>query len=389
MGDTRHGLTQGWWCALVSLMAAGSPVAAQPDLPPEFSVQAVPAGPELPAFSPWDTVFTFQSSAGWKDNVSLSALRRESSPLLRQLAEVIVFRVPVDGLEFNAYVSAEDTRYLARTVVDKEQHLLAHAQLKRAWNADWSTSLTGQYLYQNQVVDLSTSLATPTVLAVESHLYAARLGVRRRFAERWWAEVEPSLARQDFNSPLDDYWEGGPKLTVGTVPGRGAELTFSYELNHRVHDRREQLDRTGAALPGSELVFTQHRAQVAWKQDWDAARQWRTTTRLGHDYSQDNGPGYFDFRAWRVSQQVRWMAAPWELSVTGRFATFDYPFQPVGPADPRSLERTSYAFNFRAERAVTKRVKWFVDYDLERLLSNQAATGYLVNLFHSGFIVEF
>lgn len=362
---------------------------ASQEIPVDPLSAVLPPAAELIAFSPWDTVFTFQSSAGWKDNVALSALRRESSPLLRQLAEVIVFRMPTDGLDFNAYVSAEDTRYLARTVVDKEQHLLAHAQLKRAWSAAWSTSLTGQYLYQNQVLDLSTSLATPTVLAVESHLYAARFGLRRALTERWWAELEPSFGRQDFNSPLDDYWEGGPRLAVGVATGGGAELTFGYELNHRVHDRREQLDRAGAALPGSELTFTQHRAQIMWKRDWDAARRWRTITRLGHDYSQDNGPGFFDFRAWRVSQQVRWVAAPWEVSVTGRFAAFHYPHQPVGLADPRSLERTTYAFNFRAERAMTQRVKWFVDYDFERLLSNQAATGYLVNLLHSGFTVEF
>jgi hypothetical protein len=178
MGDARHGATRAWRLALV-LAGLNAPAAvAQTGLPPEFSPDAVPAVPGLPEFSPWDAVFTLQSGAGWKDNVALSSLRREGSPLLRQLAEAIVFRVPVDGLEFNAYVSAEDTRYLARTVVDKEQHLLAHAQVKRAWGADWSTSLTGQYLYQNQVVDLSTSLATPTVLAVEGHSYAARVAVR-------------------------------------------------------------------------------------------------------------------------------------------------------------------------------------------------------------------
>lgn len=386
MGDTRQGAARGWRFALASFLLAVPLAGAQTALPPEFSPSAVP---DLPELSPWDTVFTLQSSAGWKDNVTLSALRRESSPLLRNLAELIVFRVPVDGLEFNAYIAAEDTRYLARTVVDKEQHLLAHAQLKRAWSAEWSTSLTGQYLYQNQVLDLSTSLATPTVLAVESHLYAARVGVRRKFAERWWVELEPSLARQDFNSPLDDYWEGGPKLSLGRTFGRGSELTLSYELNHRQHDRREQLDRAGVALPGSELVFTQQRAQLTWKHDWDAARQWRTTTRLGYDRSHDNGPGFFDFRAWRASQQVRWAAAPWEVSVTGRFAAFHYPYQSVGPGDPRALARTTYAFNLHAERALTKRVKWFADYDFERLLSNQAATGYLVGVAHSGFAVEF
>lgn len=345
--------------------------------------------PGLPQLPPWDTVFTLQSSAGYKDNVALSAMRPSGSAFLRNLGEVIVLRLPVDGLEFNAFLSVEDTRYLASRVVDREQNALAHAQLKRTWNDTWSTGLGAQHVYQNQVVDLSTSLATPTVLRVQSHTYLARFTARRKFADHWWVEMEPTLARQDFSGPLDDYWEAGPKLSLGRSHGQRSELALSYELTHRPFDHREQATRTAAAIPGSELAFTQHRAQLTWRHHWDEARRWRTTTRLGYEASFDNGPGYFDLRRWHAGMQLRWAAAPWEASVTGRFGNYAYPHQPVSPTDARAIERTDFLLALHLERTLVKRVKWFLDYELERTLSNQPATGYAVNLIHSGVSLEF
>ncbi|MEN9574866.1 MAG: hypothetical protein RL514_2721 [Verrucomicrobiota bacterium] len=263
MGTTRQGNPAGWRAALGVLFWLGQLAAAQPALGlPDTSIPGLPTLSDLPTLSLWDTVCTLRSSAGYKDNVALSATRPSGSALLRNQAEVIVFRLPVEGLEFNAFVSGEDTRYLASNVVDVEQNALAHAQLKQTWSELWSGSLAGQYFYRNQVVDLSTSIGTPTVLAVESHTYSARLALRRRFAERWWWELEPTLTRQDFNSPLDDYWEGGPKFAVGREYGRKSELAVSCELNHRPYDHREQVNRAAVALPGSALAFTQHRAQV-------------------------------------------------------------------------------------------------------------------------------
>lgn len=390
MGKTRLGKPDGWRPALVLLpLLAQFAAAQQSPSAPDISIPEFSALPGLPTLSPWGAVFTLQSSAGYKDNVSLSAVRPSGSPLVRNQAEVIGWRLPLDGLEFNAFLSGEDTRYLSSDAVDKEQNALAFAQVKKNWGGPWSTSLAGQYIYQNQVMDLSTSLATPTVLAVESHTYSARMAVRRKFADSWWWELEPALTRQDFNSPLGDYWEGGPKFSVGREYGRRSEAAVSYELNYRPYDHREQFNRAAAAIPGSELAFTQHRAQLVWKHHWDEQRRWRTNTKLSYESSHDNGPGYYDFRKWQVSGQVRRAAAPWEVSLTGRLADYNYPHQPVAPGDPRSIRRTDLNLNVRVERVLTKRVKGFLEYDFERSLANQATTGYTVNLVHTGLNVEF
>ena len=389
MGRTRLGTTDTGLSALVLLLLVPLAAAQPTPAPPDLSIPSLPALPDLPTLSPWDAVFTLQSSAGYKDNVALSATRQSGSPFARNQAEAIVSRLPVDSLEFHAFLSGEDTRFLSSNVVDKEQNVLAFAQLKKTWNEHWSTSLGGQYIYQNQVVDLSTSLATPTVLAVESHTYSARFAVRRKFAEHLWWEMESSLTRQDFNSPLDDYWEGGPKFSVGREYGRKSEVAVSYELSHRPYDHREQFNRAAAAIPGSELAFTQHRAQLVWKHHWDEKLRWRTTTKLGYESSHDNGPGYYDFRKWQISGQLRWAAAPWEVRVTGRFAEYNYPRQPVALGDARPIERADFNLNLHIERTLTQRLKWFLDFDCERSLANQPATGYAVNLLHSGLAVEF
>lgn len=382
----RGRLELGVWRLGLAAFASLVPLAAaQPaPLPPEFSV------PSLPTLSPWDTVFTFQSSAGYKDNVAMSATRPSGSPFVRNQADAIVSRLPVDGLEFNAFLSGEDTRYLASKVVDLEQNALAYAQLKKTWSELWSAGLAGQYIYLNQFMDLDdVNLARPGVLAAESHAYAARFSLRRSFADQWWWELEPGLARQDFSGPLDDYWERGAKVSLGRAYGNKSEMVLSHEVIHLPFDQGEQATRAGAAIPGSALAFTRHRAQLVWKHHWDELRHWRTTTKLGYDASHDNGPGYYDYRKWQLSQQARWAAAPWEASLTGRFVNYDFPHQPVAPGDPRSLERTDFNLSFHVERRLTKRVKWFLDYDFERSLANQPATGYTVNLVHSGLSVEF
>jgi hypothetical protein len=390
MVTTRQGKSVGWRFAPVLWLWLVQLAVSQPalDLPDSFSRDLLSL-PELPKVSLWDSVFTFQSSAGYKDNVALSAIRPSGSAFVRNQAEAIVFRMPVDGLEFNAFLTGEDTRFLKSDVVDKEQGALAYAQVKHSANELWVTSLSGQYIYQDQVVDLTTSLATPTVLAVQSHTYAARFAVRRKFAERWWWEVEPTFSRQDFNSPLDDYWEGGPRFSIGRFYGDRSELSASFELNYRPYDHREQFTSAGAAIAGTELAFTQQRVQLAWKHRWGAQLQWDSTTKLGYESSHDNGSGYYDFRKWQASQQLRWNAAPWAVSLAGRLSHFHYPRQAIGPADTRAIERMDFSLNLHTERALSKRVKWILDFDFDRSLANQPANGYSVKLFHSGVSIEF
>lgn len=349
----------------------------------------IPPMPDLPSLSLWQTVVTWEASAGYKDNVALSGVRPSGSPLVRNLAELLVWRLPGEGWEFQTFLTGEDVRYLSSTVVDKEQTTLGVVQVNRVWSDEWTTGLTGQYLYQNRVLDLTTSLATPTVLLVQGHTYTGRGSVRRKFGQGWTWGVEPAITRQDFGGPLDDYWETGFKFSLGRESGRKSETSLNYELTHRNHDRREQATVTGVAIPGSELHLLQHRVQLQWKCSWDELRHWRTSAKLAHELSQDNGSGYFDSRRWQAGVEGRFANAVWDLRLTSRIAHTVFPHQPAIFGQPQPAERTDFGINLRAERVLTKSLRWFAEWDFERSLANRPATGYGVNLTQSGLILEF
>jgi len=365
---------------LLRVLHAQETALVQPGLPP---------GLDFPEFSRWEKVFTLQSGLGFKDNTALAPANPSGSGFFRNYAEFTLWRLPVDDWEFMTIASWDDLRYWNSPVTDKELMGFALAQGKRKLSGGWLVSATAQYIYQNQVMDVSADLATPAVLDVQGNTYTARIGLRRDFSSRIWFELEPGLTRQDFAGPLDDYWEGGTKLVLGRTYGKKSELAFTYEFNQRAYDSREQADNAGFTVPGSSLKFLQHKTQLVWRHDWDEHRRWRTTARAGYDISSDNGSSYFDYRKLYVSGQIRYRDDRWEVRVTGRISDFIYPHQTVGAIDLRQRHRTDVTANLRVERTLNKYLKIYAEYEFEQSLANQIATAYTVNQVHSGVIVEY
>ena len=384
-----HGVDKHWPGLACWLVLATCCLPARLALGADELGLGVPPLPDLPNFSRWQTVLTWEASAGYKDNVALSGVRPSGSPLVRNLAELLVWRLPGEGWEFQTFLTGEEVCYLASPVVDQEQTILGMMQVNRIWSEEWTTGLTGQYLYQNRVLDLTTSLATPTVLLVQGHAYTGRGSVRRKFGQGWAWGVEPAITRQDFGGPLDDYWEAGFKAFLHRESGRKAETGLHYELTHRSHDRRAQATATGVAIPGTELHLLQHRLQLQWKRSWDELQHWRTSARLAHELSQDNGSGFFDSRRWQASGEGLFANGVWELRLTSRIAHTVFPRQPASPGEPQPAERTDLGLNVRAERGLTKSLRWFAEWDYEHSLANRTGTGYQVNQTQTGLILEF
>ncbi|MBI5772451.1 MAG: hypothetical protein HZA89_01760 [Verrucomicrobia bacterium] len=363
------------------------PAAAGQETAP--ALPGLPPGLDFPEFSRWEKILTLQSGLGFKDNTALAPVNPSGSGFFRNYAEFTLWRLPVDDWEFMSIASWDDLRYWNSPVTDKELMGFALAQGKRKFAGGWLVSATAQYIYQNQVMDVSADLATPAVLAVQGSTYTARIGLRHDLASRSWFELEPGVTRQDFAGPLDDYWEGGAKLTLGRAYAKKSELAFTYEFNQRAYDSREQADNAGFTLPGSSLEFLQHKTQLVWRHDWDARRRWRTTARAGYDISSDNGGGYFDYRKLYANGQIRYRNDKWEVRASGRISDFIYPQQTVSATDPRQRHRTDVTANLRVERTLNKHLKLYAEYEFEQSLSNQATTAYAVNQVHSGILVEY
>ena len=87
--------------------------------------------------------------------------------------------------------------------------------------------------------------------------------------------------------------------------------------------------------------------------------------------------------------EARFANSKWEIRLTTRISGTVFPHQPAIPTEPHPARRTDVTLNLRLERPITKSLRWFADWDLERSVSNRPATGYAVNLTQSGLTLEF
>jgi hypothetical protein len=345
--------------------------------------------PELLDLPLWDYTINVRAATGYKDNLLLNRAATESSYLLSAALETMVLRLPLDGRQFTFFLSAEDVRYPQGDQVGKERMVLALAQGKLELGARLQGGLTAQYLYLDQVFDVSVTETNTEPLLLVGHQLALRPMLRGKLPQHGWVEVEALVQRQWFAAPVDDYWESGPKITLGRDYGHRSTVSLGYQFGWRVHDTRTPLELDGTPLPGEELEFHQHNVELALRHNWDERRRWRTVTRLTFQLNEDNGPGYFDYRLYKAAHQLRYVAPNWELKGQVRVSRYDFVNQPVSSADPARREKTLVAAGLRAERKVTKHLTLFADYEHEQSLSNRSTDEYRVHRVSAGVDWQF
>lgn len=345
----------------------------------------------LPALPQWDHLVVVQAGAGYNDNTTLSHFAPEASPLLKAGAEVMVFNLAPDGPQFNLFLSGDHQQYFFSPSVDHEQLVFGQAMLEVPVAGHGEVSLATEYLYQNQVLDVSLTETNREALPVRGHTFTARPGFRWTLPQHFWIGVETPFSRQLLKAPLDNYWEAGPRIELGREYGQGrkSRLSLSYQAEGRAYDQQSALAADGVPLTGSHRRFLRHETEVNWRHYWDARRRWRTVTRAGFRANQDNGGGYFDYQGWAGSEEIRFRNPTWELVGRARLAYYQYPVQTVSPTDLRRRERTELALGVHGERRLTTAVKLVADYAWERTWSNQQLEAYTLNTVTAGVHWEF
>src|SRR2546426_4336779 len=193
---------------------------------------------DLPIRLPkWEHDLSLRTGAGYRDNVALASQSPKESAFIATGLEMIFLRLPENNTQFSLFLSADDLRYLSSGPVDKEQTAFAQALVKTDIGSAWQVSLAAEYVYQNQVVDVSATEPGLTTILVRGHTAIVRPGLRHDFANHCWIMVEAPVQRQFFHEPLDDYLEYGPRLTLGKTYGHQSELSVRYEITRRHYDR--------------------------------------------------------------------------------------------------------------------------------------------------------
>ena len=357
---------------------------------------AQPAPAELPfdeddfKIRMWNASFDVRGGLGYKDNVTLSGRdSAQASGFWLSRAEAMFFRLPSHGWQFNFFATADDVRYFDAPSVDSEQIAMAVAQLNKDFGHGWKSTLGFNYLYQNQVFDVSATYTNGgSIGVIRGHMLSPRWSGRKNFGPAW-VELELSGTRQIMEGQLDSYWTTGPRLAAGLGYGRGSEVSLAYTWAHLGYDSRMQSDLLGVPLTNTVLALQTHAVELAWTHVWDQQRRWQTTTRLGCEGNLDNGSGYYDYMLYRAYQQVRYRTPSWETSAQAGVGFYDYANQTVSATDSSPRQRTLVTLSLRAEKKLTKHFKVHAHYALDRSVSEMAFDDYLANTVMGGFGFEF
>lgn len=352
---------------------------------------------ELPLFNEddfkipmWNASYEIRGGLGYKDNVTLSGdSSAETSGFWISRAEMMVFRLPSRGWQFNFFATADDVRYFDAPSVDNEQVVMAVAQLNKDFGHGWKSTLGLNYLYQNQVFDVSATYTNGgSIGLIRGHMLSPRWSGRKTVGSGW-VELELVGTRQILETPLDSYWQAGPRLATGLNYGRGSELSLAYQWNYLGYDAREQSDLAGMPLTNTVLALQTQGPELAWTHVWDEQRRWQTVSRLGYENTCDNGSGFYDYELYRAYQQLRYRSPSWEVSAQAAVGFYDYAHQTVSTTDSSARQRTLVTFSVRAEKKLAKHLKVHASYSLDRSVSEMEFDNYLANTVMGGFGIEF
>jgi len=337
----------------------------------------------------WETIFTGEIGNGYKDNVFLAHDDPQGAAFVSARAELLVLHFAPFGPRFNLFANADAHHYFGNDVSHQEYSSFNQAQFEYDFNERFQGSISAQYYYQDQLLDVSVSETNRQAVPVLGHTFNVRPGARVELSGQNWLAVETHATRQFFDEPLDDYWEAGLKLTAGHSYGWDSQITISYEPFWRPYDNDPARTASGAAITNSHRQSFQQDARLSWRHNWDEAKTWRTVLGIGARINTENGAGYFDYSRWFASAKIQYRAHGWEVSAEGRYANYDYQTQTLGLTNPTKRNRSDWTTGLEVVRQLTEKVAWVTSYEYDTILSNDPLETYTVNTVSTSLRWEF
>lgn len=314
--------------------------------------------------SVWTPSGSVRVGGGYRDNVLLSSFSPVGAGFVTVGGDLLLHRAPTDGTEVSVLASGDYTLFIDEPAADPEGLALFQADVKRDLGRDWRTGFRGQYLFLNQVFDVSATEVDLSTVTARGHTATLGPSVSKGLGDLWTLEAAVEGVRQLFDEPLDDYWELVPAVRVRRELGARGEAGLVYRFLPRWYDSRPPLDAEGNALPG-RLEFLAQEVELRPQIHWDAAKRWTTTLRLGALGNTDNGGGYFDYWRYGAGLQVRYRTERLTARIEVRGRWYDYQVQHSDGAGSPWRDKTDVAVTARLEYRPAGRWTVFAQYDTE------------------------
>ena len=334
----------------------------------------------------WERSLALRASAGWRDNILLSAFAPISRGFGRAELDAFVWRPMHNAWETIAYLNGDVLRYFSPGPdTEGEQQWLGHGEVRWQPLEAARLALKADGFFHDAVIDLSTTQGIPEAVQTKTHGGFATLVARFTLPRGFAFEPIGQLKRTDFREFAGDYDE-----TVG-----GARLEWRHSDALRVsvggveRDRRykQRVEYTagGRALPNTRLRFRQREGDVKLASTFQAGGRWTTSIGAGYLENRDRASGYFDYNQKRASLAIAWERAQWTISLDGDARRMDYLVQTVGAGiapPPRIADL--FEAELRVERELNARWTLFAEYAWERDRSNEPEFNYRANTALAG-----
>jgi hypothetical protein len=349
-------------------------------------VAKVMAADELDLEEPsiWTHLVDVRTEFGYRDNPSYAATHPDASRFGALKLEYTLARLPVDSWQVLVLNSTDLTHYFDSQAADHEVFAFTLLQVQKETGPGISWEAGLQHVFQDQAIDASTTVLNTGSVYFHGNTVQLYGKWKQQWDTGWWLALKPSWELQFVEAPLDSSQQPGFQLAIGREHGKISSLSLSYSFRERLFDELTPTDALGVPQATGGLRFQQHEFELMYRCRLDAANRWRLTTRGGWLRNHDDGAGFYDYDKLFAGWDLRWRKKPWEVTLFGRAAYYDYPVQRIAGVGSEQREKALVSFGLQVRRELGQGWYTVLKAEQERSLSNLASDRYEANLLSLG-----
>ena len=293
-------------------------------------------------FSGWD--FTAMGRVGWghSDNVLLATVNPQSGDYLRSEFEAFLTHLPDESGEFFSYLTLTDRRYSGVEDADKEQIFLSNTQWKRYLSDRLAGTLKVQYVYFDQILDLSLTERQETRQRIQFHSYGVGSNLDYQISPNHELTLGFLVLREEYAEVLGQDWMGRVDLAWERPFWFSTQLTGRIRAEKRDYDDRAQRDVFGRPTEGDRLKVDRGSAMIEISRDWGKSKAIESAIEVRFLKNRDNGVGYYDYDQWSVGFSLEGEWKGFEARTSVGIEDSEFGIQTVERFNPLPREKNDY-----------------------------------------------